>query len=118
MSFEQSSKSSKSSFGEPQDEGDSSFGTNNYEAKVAASEKLAENSFGVDEVADLGSLFTNFLIAEVPKAAANAYKTVKSTLTPGFIRRMKKTKIHIKDIDDTKKYVNSVINCNCFIYFS
>lgn len=103
MSFDESSKSSRSSFGGPQEDGDSSFGTNNYEAKVAASEKAAENAFGVEEVADLGILFRDFVIREVPKAAVHALKVVRSSLTPGFVRRMKKTKIHIKHVAETEK---------------
>lgn len=74
------------------------FGVNNYEQKAEDAANKNENAVTLDDFAEAGTMIQKFFTEGAPKRAAQAFKIVKSGLTPGFIKRMKAKKIHIDKI--------------------
>jgi hypothetical protein len=79
--------------------GESNFGSNNLEAKMEAIDNAEDSFFTTDTLAEVGTLLTKFVRKDLPVHARTALKTVKHGLTPAFIRRMKRKKIHIQKVE-------------------
>jgi hypothetical protein len=80
---------------------DSSFGTNNLEAKTAEAEK--QDAIGFDDFNEIGTQMRDFIVKDIPKNAAKAFTVAKNAITPGFFTRFQQRKIHIQHVGETEK---------------
>ncbi|RYH20725.1 hypothetical protein EON65_22620 [archaeon] len=81
----------------------SGFGTNNFDQKAEQAEKEFNDAFTVDDIIDLGQSVNKFISRDLPKHTVNAFKAVKSAITPGFIKRQQRKKIHIQLIQNEEE---------------
>jgi hypothetical protein len=80
-------------------EQNSEFDTYNYEKKQEAT----ENSFTTEDIAELGNKTIKSFKNDVGKGSSWAYNRIKSAVTPGFIKRSNKKKVHIESIQKEEK---------------
>lgn len=81
------------------------FGGNNYAQKAEMIDKEVDTRIALDDILELGTMAGKFFSQDLPKYSLSAYKTVKSSLTPDFIKRMNRKKIHIKYVQEKEEYV-------------
>jgi hypothetical protein len=81
------------------------FGQNNFAAKQALIEQEA-NGTSLDDINEVGTIARKFFGEQLPKAARNTINGVKSALTPAFVQRMAKTKIHLQEIQHEERFMN------------
>jgi hypothetical protein len=93
------------------------FGENNYQKKAEMLDKEIENRIGLDDLLEVGTYFRKFVTQDIPKTANSTYKTVKSGLTPGFIKRMRRKKIHLKYAEEREEYDTSVVYIFLFLSY-
>ena len=79
------------------------FDGSNYAQKAEMIQKEAEDRVGLDDILEAGTLIRKFFTQDLPKISATTYKTVKTTLTPDFIKRMNRKKIHIKYVQEKEE---------------
>lgn len=75
------------------------FGQNNYEKKAEDAQRAFDESFTVDDIADLGNAASKFFTKDLPKSTMWALRTAKTVMTPGFIKRNNAKKIHIQQVE-------------------
>ena len=79
------------------------FGENNFHQKAEMMEKEVENRIGLDDLLEAGTYLRKFVSQDLPKLSHSTYKAVKSGLTPGFIKRMRRKKVHLKYVDEKEQ---------------
>eukprot|EP01038_Epipyxis_sp_PR26KG_P004244 gene4244-6023_t len=93
-------------FGGDDDAGGSNFGVNRFDEKHDANTSGA----GLDDVEGMGALLSNIITKDLPTAASSALKEIKEIFTPGFVRRMTNKQVHLKQVDITETYLDSLPN--------
>jgi hypothetical protein len=76
------------------------FGGSNLEAKQKYVEDHYDGSLSIENLEELGDAMRKFFSEDLPAGTRSAMKSVKETLTPGFIRRFQNKKIHAQEVED------------------
>lgn len=90
------------------DESGGAFGSNNLEAKQQRIADEDDGGMSLDDINEIGGLARKFFLRDLPKAASRSYNAVKDGVTPQFIQRMRKTKIHLKRIEVEERNLDNL----------
>lgn len=76
-----------------------------FKEKMEAIDKEIEvsNRIGLDDLLEAPYYIRKFLSEDAPKQANKAFKALKHGITPGFIRRMNRKKVHAKYVEEREQ---------------